>query len=129
MRTRTAPAPDVQAPEPEDNERLEEGEGDDEQADLQFQETLSWHVGKPIPTGELLKRLQALAHELKETDQEVIRKSSLSAPAQELAHSNLLRHRDKGVKAWTAHCLVDVLRLAAPDAPFSAAQLKVLLAI
>lgn len=116
-RARAAPAAAV--PVAQDDDEDEETE-----AQLQFSDPLSWQVGKAIPTGELLKRLQALATELKEAEQETISKESLTRPAQELAHSNLLKHKDKGVKSWAAHCLVDVLRLAAPNAPFSGQQLK-----
>lgn len=116
-RVRAAPA--AAAPIAQDQDEDEETE-----AQLQFSEPLSWQAGKAIPTGELLKRLQVLATELKEVEQETISMESLTRPAQELAHSNLLKHKDKGVKSWAAHCLVDILRLAAPDAPFSGQQLK-----
>ena len=92
---------------------------------LVFNEPLSWRAGKPIATGELLKRLDALSNELREMDQEEIDKDSLTKVAKELAGQNLLSHKDKGVKAFAACCLVDVLKLCAPDAPFTGSQLKV----
>lgn len=92
---------------------------------LTFNEPLSWRAGKHIPTGELLKRLDALANELREMDQEETDKDSLTKVAKELAGQNLLSHKDKGVRAFTACCLVDVLKLCAPDAPFTPTQLKV----
>jgi len=92
---------------------------------LNFNQPLSWRAGKPIPTGELLKRLDALSNELRETDQEETDKDSLTGVAKELAAHNLLNHKDKGVRAFTACCLVDILRICAPDAPFTATQLKV----
>ncbi|TVY54635.1 Sister chromatid cohesion protein pds5 [Lachnellula cervina] len=91
---------------------------------LIFNEPLSWRAGKPIATGELLKRLDALSNELREMDQEEIDKDSLTKVAKELAGQNLLSHKDKGVRAFTACCLVDVLKLCAPDAPFTGSQLK-----
>jgi sister-chromatid-cohesion protein PDS5 len=94
-------------------------------AGLTFNEPLSWRAGKPIPTGTLLKRLDALSNELMEVDQEQIDKDSLTKVAKELAGQNLLDHKDKGVRAFVACCLVDVLKLCAPDAPFTGAQLKV----
>jgi sister-chromatid-cohesion protein PDS5 len=94
-------------------------------AGLTFNEPLSWRAGKPIPTGMLLKRLDALSNELMEVDQEQIDKDSLTKVAKELAGQNLLGHKDKGVRAFAACCLVDVLKLCAPDAPFTGAQLKV----
>lgn len=91
---------------------------------LQFNEPLSWRAGKPIPTGTLLQRLDALSNELREMDQEETDKDSLTAVAKELVGPNLLNHKDKGVRAFTACCLVDVLKICAPDAPFTGSQLK-----
>lgn len=92
---------------------------------LTFNEPLSWRAGKPIPTAELLRRLDALSTELREMDQEETAKESLTKVAKELAGHNLLSHKDKGVRAFTACCLVDVLKICAPDAPFTPTQLKV----
>ena len=94
---------------------------------LKFNQPLTWRAGRPIPVAELLKRLQSLANELKEIDQdedETI-KTSLAGVAKELADQQLLGHKDQGVKAWVARCAVDVLRLCAPDAPFTSKQLRV----
>jgi sister-chromatid-cohesion protein PDS5 len=93
---------------------------------LSFNQPLSWRAGRPIATGELLKRLDALSNELREMDQEETDKDSLTSVAKELAAPNLLNHKDKGVRAFTACCLVDILKLCAPDAPFTATQLKVI---
>ncbi len=91
---------------------------------LVFNEPLSWRAGKPIPLSELLRRLDTLSKELQDMDQEETDKGSLTKVAKELAGQNLLHHKDKGVKAFTACCLVDVLRICAPDAPFTPQQLK-----
>ena len=93
--------------------------------ELNFNQPLSWRAGKAIPTAELLKRLDELSAELAEMDQEETDKSSLTGVAKELAAHNLLSHKDKGVRAYTACCLVDILKLCAPDAPFTGTQLKV----
>jgi sister-chromatid-cohesion protein PDS5 len=99
---------------------------DEEQlGQLQFNEPLSWRAGKPIATGELLRRLDALSSELREMDQEETDKESIHSVAKELAGHNLINHKDKGVRAFTACCLVDVLKICAPDAPFTPSQLKV----
>lgn len=73
---------------------------------------------------ELLKRLEALAHELHHHEQEELDTSSLNKVSHELASGHLLAHRDKGVRAWTCCAIVDILRLCAPDAPFTASELK-----
>ncbi|MCJ1248046.1 hypothetical protein MMC30_005261 [Trapelia coarctata] len=97
---------------------------EEEMPGLQFNEPLSWKAGKPIPVAELLRRLQALSKEMRDMEQEENERESFTKVAKELASPNLLGHKDKGVKAWTAACLVDILRLCAPDAPFSGQQLR-----
>jgi sister-chromatid-cohesion protein PDS5 len=92
---------------------------------LTFNEPLSWKAGRPIPTAELLRRLDTLATELREMDQEDVDKESFNDISKSLAAQNLLGHKDKGVRAFTACCLVDVLKICAPDAPFTPTQLKV----
>ncbi|KAJ6133988.1 Armadillo-like helical [Penicillium sp. IBT 18751x] len=92
---------------------------------LSFNQPLSWRVGRSaIPIAELLERLQTLAQELRKLEQEEIDKESLRKVSQELASAHLLAHKDKGVRAWATCCIVDVLRLCAPDAPFTRNQLK-----
>ena len=92
---------------------------------LQFSEALSWRAGKPIPVADLLRRLQALSKEMRDMEQDENEKGTFTKVARELASSNLLGHKDKGIRAWTACCLVDILRLCAPDAPYTGPQLKV----
>jgi sister-chromatid-cohesion protein PDS5 len=108
-----------QVPEEEDQEMEEE------LVALEFNEPLSWRAGKPIATGELLRRLEKLSRELVDMDQETADKDSLTKVAKELASHNLLAHKEGGVKAFAASCLVDILKLCAPDAPFTPSQLKV----
>ncbi|OAX84292.1 hypothetical protein ACJ72_01334 [Emergomyces africanus] len=91
---------------------------------LRFNETLSWRAGRAIPVADLLERLESLALELRQLDQEETDKDSLKKVSQDLASGHLLGHRDKGVRAWTACCVVDILRLCAPNAPFTGNQLK-----
>ncbi|KAI1918306.1 Sister chromatid cohesion protein pds5 [Ophidiomyces ophidiicola] len=91
---------------------------------LRFNEPISWRAGKAILVADLLRRLEVLAAELRELDQEETDRDSLTKVSQDLASGHLLGHRDKGVRAWAACCVVDILRLCAPDAPFTANQLK-----
>lgn len=152
LRSRTAPQPDPEPEveveveeQPEEEEEEAEQEDDDDQegeeADdapeqeeeqsvegaqhaLRFNETLTWRAGKPIAVSELLRRLKTLHEELCTLDQEDADRDSLVPVAQQLAHRNLLDHKDRGVKAWTALCVVEMFKLLAPDAPFSGSQLK-----
>ena len=126
-RTRKRASTPVKAPEPEiqeDEEEEEQQEEEDASRQLRFQDELTWKAGKQIPVAELLRRLKALHGEIVEIQQEEAHRQSLVPVAQELAHVNLLNHRDRGIKAWTALCLVEMLRLLAPDAPFTGVQLK-----
>ena len=103
----------------------DEQEQEVEKVTLQFNETLTWRPGKPISIDVLLKRLDRLSKELGEMEQEAIDPNSLTKVAKEVASHQLLSHKDKGVRAYTACCVVDILRLCAPDAPFTPSQLKV----
>ncbi|KAJ3050393.1 hypothetical protein HK097_008638, partial [Rhizophlyctis rosea] len=80
-------------------------------------------AGKPIPVGDLLKRLKELHEELSSLEQENVDLQSLTIVRKDLIHPSLLSHKDKGVKVFTACCLADVLRLYAPDAPYQEKQL------
>ncbi|KAI0875113.1 armadillo-type protein [Hypoxylon argillaceum] len=106
-------------PVEEDDQEMEE-----ELVSLQFKEQLSWRAGKPIATGELLRRLEKLSKELADMDQETVDKDSLHGVAKDLASHHLLAHKEPGVKAYVAACLVDILKLCAPEAPFTPKQLK-----
>ncbi|KAF4823949.1 Sister chromatid cohesion protein pds5 [Colletotrichum tropicale] len=107
----------------EPQEEVEEEQGE-ELVSLQFDEELTWRPGKPIPTTELLNRLQALYEELSSIDQDAVNVESLNDVSHALGQRNLLAHKDKGVKAYTAVCISEILRLCAPDAPFTADQTK-----
>ncbi|OAA33123.1 Armadillo-type fold protein [Moelleriella libera RCEF 2490] len=102
------------------------GDQDIEQHSLQFSDELSWRPAKPIPSATLLDRLERLSKELAEFDQGGVHLDSLKDVAASLAHRNLLQHKDRGVKAYAACCLVDILRLFVPDAPFTDDQLKMI---
>lgn len=92
---------------------------------LRFKQPLVGRPGKQIGVGDLLGRLKALCEELRDMDQEEADRESLEPVAKELAHQSLIQHKDAGVRAWTACCIVDMFRLCAPDAPYTAVQLKV----
>ncbi|KAI5781164.1 armadillo-type protein [Geopyxis carbonaria] len=96
----------------------------DDRMVLQFNEPLSWKAGKAIPVATLIRRLTALSKELEALDQEKVDRDSLAIAAKDLAAPNLLGHKDDGVKAYASNCLADMLRLHAPDAPYTAQQLK-----
>lgn len=112
-------------PAPEEPEEDQDEQFAPETEGLRFNDPLLWKGGRPIATTELVRRLDKLSKELTELDQDWEHKESLNKVAKELCSSNILGHKDKGVKAFAACCLVDILKICAPDAPFTPSQLKV----
>ena len=93
---------------------------------LQFSEPIAWKVGRPpIAVSTLMKRLKQLLTELCTLEQETVDRRSLASAARDLCTPALLQHKDRGVKAFVACGLAEMLRLHAPDAPYTAAQLRV----
>lgn len=87
---------------------------------LKFHDKL---VGKSLSTDVLQKKLKALHKELADMDQELVDTQSLSAVRKELINNSILLHKDRGVKAYAACCMADLLRLYAPDAPYTQDEL------
>lgn len=88
---------------------------------LRFREKLS---SKGQNTDTLVKKLQELHKQLADLDQELVDVDSLNAVRKDLVNNSLLLHKDRGVKAYTACCLADILRLYAPDAPYTQPELR-----
>ncbi|WPH03028.1 Hypothetical protein R9X50_00590200 [Acrodontium crateriforme] len=91
---------------------------------LAFDEPITWKAGRQIPVSDLLPRLKTLAQELAQIEQQDADRESLVPKAQDLANAQLLGHKDKGVRAWTMLCIVNMFRLLAPNAPYKGGQLK-----
>lgn len=81
-------------------------------------------VGKGLNTDVILKKLKALHTELADMDQELVDVSTLNAVRKELISTSIMLHKDRGVKAYAACCLADILRLYAPDAPYTHTELR-----
>lgn len=88
---------------------------------LQFNESITG-VTSNI---ELQRRLRVLHEELAELDQDTVQLDSIDPWAKQLGNLNLMMHKDKSVKAYLSCCLADVLRLYAPEAPYTKHQIKV----
>lgn len=88
---------------------------------LKFREKL---LGRGLPTDAMLKKMKSLHTELAALDQEVIDVNSLGTVRKELINTSILLHKDRGVKAYAACCLADILRLYAPDAPYTQSELR-----
>ena len=78
-----------------------------------------------ISAAELHERLREFQKELSETAQGDLDTSQLDAYCQELIKPTFLRHKHKGIQAIVACILADMLRLYAPNAPFSSLEIKV----
>jgi sister-chromatid-cohesion protein PDS5 len=81
-------------------------------------------IVKGLSTDLLIKKLQALHRELADMEQELVDVNSLGVVRKELINSSILLHKDRGVKAYAACCLADILRLTAPDAPYTQGELR-----
>ncbi|KAF2993425.1 hypothetical protein E8E13_000182 [Curvularia kusanoi] len=130
-RSRRSAAAAAEAVVEEEREVVQEEEAEEEAEEVQdglrplkFKQPLVGRPGKPISVGDLLARLETLLNELRTIDQEEADHESLRPVANELVTASLLQHKDVGVRAWTCCCLVDMLKLFAPDAPYPAKNLK-----
>ncbi|KAK0556088.1 Sister chromatid cohesion protein pds5 [Tilletia horrida] len=72
----------------------------------------------------LLKRLKGAQAELASMEQETVDVRSLKSFAKELVSSSLLQHKEVAVRGAVSCCIADVLRLFAPEAPYSPSELK-----
>ncbi|SPO28169.1 related to PDS5 - precocious dissociation of sister chromatids [Ustilago trichophora] len=79
---------------------------------------------KGSSTDALLKRVRHVRTELSEMDQDAVDVNSLKDVCKELVTPALMLHKDKAVKANVACCLADMLRLFAPNAPFTPSELR-----
>jgi sister-chromatid-cohesion protein PDS5 len=124
-RSRRSAAAAAEVVEEEEQELEQEEEVQDGLKKLKFKQPLVGRPGKQIGVSDLLTRLKALLDELRTIDQEEAHRDSLMPVAESLAHQSLLQHKDNGVRAWTVCCIVDMLKLFAPDAPYPASKLRV----
>ncbi|CAJ0745043.1 23507_t:CDS:10 [Entrophospora sp. SA101] len=81
-------------------------------------------TSKPLSTSELLKRLKSLFGELSTMEQEEVDQNSLKSITHDLINKSLMGHKDNGIKAYVACCISDLLRLYAPDAPYTDHELR-----
>ncbi|WVQ76020.1 hypothetical protein IAR50_005656 [Cryptococcus sp. DSM 104548] len=92
-------------------------------AKLDFNEPLI-QQGKRETTDTLLKRLKTLRQRLSVLEQDATDTKTLDPVRKPLIHQTILHHKDRGVRAYAACCLADLLKLYAPDAPYSDNQLR-----
>lgn len=78
---------------------------------------------RPLPASELLANLVVVSTDLATLDQDTFDRRSVARIQDTVAQPALARHSHHGVLAHACCCVADVLRLHAPDAPYSADQL------
>ena len=81
-------------------------------------------VKNPISTKELLARLLRLADILSAVDQNTVSPDSYNQIAHDLANKKLLKHQNIGVQAFACCAIADILRIYAPDAPYTPEELS-----
>ncbi|KAJ2224109.1 Sister chromatid cohesion protein pds5 [Coemansia sp. RSA 485] len=79
---------------------------------------------KTVTISELYKQLKKLSKELNNLEQETINTHSLDTVTRQLLAPALLKHKESGVVAYVTCCISDILRLYAPEAPYSDDEIK-----
>ncbi|OLY83379.1 Sister chromatid cohesion protein pds5 [Smittium mucronatum] len=92
---------------------------------LTFKPTLfqGQNTKKLVATQELLAELKKITKELSLIDQETVDTRSLAPVAKQLISNKITEHQNQSVQSYAACCLVDILRLFAPEAPYDNAEL------
>eukprot|EP01135_Chromosphaera_perkinsii_P007059 Nk52_evm2s683 gene=Nk52_evmTU2s683 len=72
---------------------------------------------------ELLRRLKALCNHLQEYNQDG-EMAGIGGYASAVAQPAVMKHKDKDVRLVAACCFADILRIYAPDPPYTQEQLK-----
>ncbi|GEQ72003.1 hypothetical protein JCM33374_g5689 [Metschnikowia sp. JCM 33374] len=81
-------------------------------------------LGNSIPTKELIARLSKIADELSAVDQEKAVLDEYRDLAKNLANPKLIKHKNTGIQAFACCAISDIIRLYAPDAPFTTEELS-----
>ncbi|KAJ2888120.1 Sister chromatid cohesion protein pds5 [Coemansia asiatica] len=82
---------------------------------------------KTVTISELYKQLKVgskLSKDLNNLEQETIDTHSLDSITRQLLAPALLKHKESGVVAYVTCCISDILRLYAPEAPYSDDEIK-----
>ncbi|EGW32976.1 uncharacterized protein SPAPADRAFT_49907 [Spathaspora passalidarum NRRL Y-27907] len=90
---------------------------------IKFNKSLVPTVKDPLSTKELLARVQTLSEELSILDT-IDKSKPLARIEVDLVNKKLLNHTSIGVQIYVCCCIADILRLSAPEAPYSANQLS-----
>ncbi|KAH7279481.1 hypothetical protein KP509_37G021700 [Ceratopteris richardii] len=78
----------------------------------------------PHTKDAILKQLKQAAEMLSEMKQSQDAKASLQPLTNALALPAILKHKDKDVRLFATSCIMEILRIVAPDAPYSDKELQ-----
>lgn len=95
--------------------------GKSNKGSISFDQPIISTINNPISTKDLLARLHELHAELTSVDN--IDTGLLKSIEADLVNKKLLRHSNTGVQALACCCLSDILRIHAPNAPFTETEL------
>ncbi|KAJ1673672.1 Sister chromatid cohesion protein pds5, partial [Spiromyces aspiralis] len=84
----------------------------------------SGNRAKTVAVASLTSQLKKLSQELSDLDQETVDVRSLDLVTKQLLTKSLINHKDPGIRIYVACCIADLLRLYAPDAPYSPSELE-----
>ncbi|QEU58104.1 Pds5 [Kluyveromyces lactis] len=90
---------------------------------LEFNKSIIPSLEDSFSSAVQIERLGELHEELAGLEQGKVELNSLEKYKNALINRKLLRHKDSGIRALTACCLSDIMRLNAPDAPFTETEL------
>ncbi|KAG5421505.1 PDS5 [Candida metapsilosis] len=105
---------------------INSGGSSNSSSSLHFDKRIICTIKKNISNKELITRLMELHEELSNLDDEEVDLSSLESVTKDLVDKRLLNHPSIGVQAFACCCLSDILRLYAPNAPYSDEQLSLI---
>ncbi|SCU94888.1 LADA_0G12090g1_1 [Lachancea dasiensis] len=90
---------------------------------LEFKHSIISTIKDNVSTTQILERLAQLQDELSGLQQGVVNLATVNRYKSELVNRKVLKSKDLGIRAFAACCLSDILRLYAPDAPYTDKEL------
>ncbi|KAI5966449.1 PDS5 [Candida pseudojiufengensis] len=93
---------------------------------LKFNKPIITTIKQSISNKELLKRVSQLHEELSVLQDENLELHSLDKITKDLINSKLLNNSSIGVQAFVCCCISDILRIYAPNAPYSEEELSLI---
>ena len=91
--------------------------------ELEFNKSIIPSLEELFSSAEQIERLSELHEELSGLTQGSVKLDSLESYKNDLINKKILKHKDPGIRALSACCLSDIMRLYAPDAPFTEKEL------